>query len=151
MTLRHRAWLVALVLLALAPMVAGAAHLKEQPRKHKIVYHLTDAGVDKARFVLGNLQNHIDGVGGPDHIEAIELVVHGPALKTFVTASIDPDIKGKLDRLQVQGVTFGACGNTMKTLNLTLEQLPPGARSLPQGGVVRVMELVEQGYVYIRP
>ena len=109
MTLRHRAWLVALVLLALAPMVAGAAHLKEQPRKHKVVYHLTDAGVDKAKFVLGNL----------------------PALKTFVTASIDPEIMAKLDRLQTQ--------------------LPPGARYLPQGGVVRVMELVEQGYVYIRP
>ena len=151
MTIRYRAWLVALALLALAPMVAGAAHLPEQPRKHKIVYHLTEAGVDKAKFVLGNIQNNIDGVGGLEHIEAIELVVHGPALKTFVTASIDPDIRGKLDRLQVQGVAFGACGNTMKTFNLTLEQLPPGARYLPQGGVVRVIELVEQGYVYIRP
>jgi intracellular sulfur oxidation DsrE/DsrF family protein len=151
MILRHRTWLVTLAILALAPMVAGAAHLPEQPKKHKVVYHLTDPGVDKAKFVLGNLQNHIDGVGGPDHIEAIELVVHGPALKTFVTASIDPDIKAKLDRLQVQGVAFGACGNTMKTFSLTLEQLPHGARYLPQGGVVRVMELVEQGYVYIRP
>jgi hypothetical protein len=110
------------------------------------IYLMNDGG-----SYLGNIQNNIDGVGGLEHIEAIELVVHGPALKTFVTASIDPDLKGKLDRLQVQGVTFGACGNTMKTFNLTLEQLPPGARYLPQGGVVRVMELVEQGYVYIRP
>ena len=46
---------------------------------------------------------------------------------------------------------FGACGNTMKAFNITLEQLPAGTRALPQGGVVRVMELVEQGYVYIRP
>jgi intracellular sulfur oxidation DsrE/DsrF family protein len=41
---------------------------------------------------------------------------HGPGLKTFVTASIDPDIRARLDRLQVQGVTFGACGNTMKNI-----------------------------------
>jgi intracellular sulfur oxidation DsrE/DsrF family protein len=68
-----------------------------------------------------------------------------------VTASIDPDIRARLDRLQVQGMTFGACGNTMKNFNLTLEQLPQGTRYLPQGGVVRIMELVEQGYVYIRP
>ena len=39
----------------------------------------------------------------------------------------------------------------MKNFNLTLEQLPRGARYLPQGGVVRITELVEQGYVYIRP
>ena len=151
MTMGPRAWLGTLALLILVPMTAGASHLKEQPKKHKVVYHLSGVGVEEAKFVLGNLQNHVDGVGGPDHIEAIELVVHGPALKTFVTASMDPDIRARLDRLQVQGVVFGACGNTMKRLNLTLEQLPSGARYLPQGGVVRVMELVEQGYVYIRP
>ncbi len=131
--------------------VAGAAHLKETPRKHKVVYHLTEAGVDKAKFVLGNIQNHIAGVGGVEHVEAIELVVHGPALRTFVVATLDPSLKEALDRLQGQGVRFGACGNTMKAFNLTLEQLPRGAVPLPQGGVVRVMELQEQGYVYIRP
>jgi uncharacterized protein len=149
--IRPQAWLVALVLLMLTPVLAAGSHLKEQPKQHKVVYHLTEAGVDKAKFVLGNVQNHIEGVGGPENIEAIELVVHGPALKTFVTASIDTEVKAKLDRLQVQGVTFGACGNTMKNFNLTLEQLPQGARYLPQGGVVRIMELIEQGYVYIRP
>ena len=149
--IRPRAWLVALILLTLTPVLAAGSHLKEQPKRHKVVYHLTEAGVDKAKFVLGNVQNHIEGVGGLENIEAIELVVHGPALKTFVTASIDTEVKAKLDRLQVQGVTFGACGNTMKNFNLTLEQLPHGARYLPQGGVVRIMELIEQGYVYIRP
>jgi len=39
----------------------------------------------------------------------------------------------------------------MKAFSITLEQLPPGTKPLPQGGVVRVMELQEQGYVYIRP
>ena len=31
------------------------------------------------------------------------------------------------------------------------EQLPEGTRRLPQGGVVRVMELQEAGYSYIKP
>ena len=44
-----------------------------------------------------------------------------------------------------------ACGNTMKGMNVTLEQLPEGTKPLPQGGVVRVMELQEAGYSYIRP
>jgi len=64
---------------------------------------------------------------------------------------MNPDIKRALDELKSQGVGFEACGNTMKAFSITLEQLPPGTKPLPQGGVVRVMELQEQGYVYIRP
>jgi len=141
--------LTAGVLLAAAAAATSASHVPAQPRKHKVVSHLSEAGVDKARFVLRNVQNTIEGVGGPANVEAIELVVHGPALKTFVTATIDPELKTMLTELQ--GLAFGACGNTMKGMNLTLEQLPKGAHHLPQGGVVRLMELVEQGYVYLRP
>jgi intracellular sulfur oxidation DsrE/DsrF family protein len=139
----------AVVAVAITGAVAGASHLKEQPKKHKVVYHLSDP--DKTKFVLGNIENHIAGVGGPDNIEAIELVVHGPALRSFLAKSIDPEVKETLARLQKERVTFGACGNTMKAFNVTLEQLPAGAHPLPQGGVVRIMELQEQGYVYIRP
>jgi hypothetical protein len=64
MTIRPRAWLVAWARLALAPAMAGAAHLEDQPKKHKVVYHLCGAGAEEAKF--------------------------GPALKTFVTASMDP-------------------------------------------------------------
>jgi uncharacterized protein len=116
-----------------------------------VVYHLSQPGVDQARFVLGNIHNTITGVGGVGHVEAIELVVHGPALKTFVAAGMDPQLRAMPTDLQAQGMTLGACGNTMKAFSLTLDQLPRGARPLPQGGVVRIMELVEQGYVYLRP
>lgn len=138
-------------LVMLASSATEASHLKESPKKHKILYHLNEPGVDKAKFVLGNIENHIRGVGGLGNVEAIELVVHGPALKTFLTASMDPGLKAALERLQTQGLAFGACGNTMKAFSITLEQLPEGAKHLPQGGVVRVMELQDQGYAYIRP
>lgn len=151
MTLGSLVWLAAASLLVLGPAPAGASHLKEQPRKHKVVYHLSEAGVDQARFVLGNIHNTITGVGGTGNVEAIELVVHGPALKTFAVASMDPQLKAMLSDLQGQGLALGACGNTMKAFSLTLEQLPTGVQHLPQGGVVRIMELVEQGYVYLRP
>ena len=93
----------------------------------------------------------MNGVGGWGNIEALELEVHGPALKTFVKADMDPTVRGLLDRLQTQGLALGACGNTMKGMNVTLEQLPEGTKPLPQGGVVRMMELQEAGYSYIRP
>ncbi len=128
-----------------------AAHLKDDPQKHKIVYQLDDAGVEKARFVLGNMENHIRGVGGWQNIEAFELVVFGPALRTFVDKTMDSVVRQRLEALQAQGVTFGACGNTMKAFNLTLGDLPRGTKPLPEGGVVRIMELQEAGYTYIRP
>ena len=143
---------VVLILVALSSWaIVEAAHLKESPRKHRIVYQLDDAGVDKAKFVLGNVRNHIAGVGGWQNIEALELVVFGPGLKSFVTASMDPDVRRSLETLQSQGMVFGACGNTMKNFSITLEELPSGATPLPQGGVVRLMELQDRGYVYIRP
>lgn len=143
--------LLVAVAAALGAPAAEASHLPEQPKKHKIVYHLDEPALDKTKFVLANIENHVRGVGGFDHIAALELVVHGGALKHFVTAGMDPGVKQALERLQAQGLVFGACGNTMRGLNLTLEQLPRGARPLPQGGVVRIMELQEQGFVYIHP
>jgi intracellular sulfur oxidation DsrE/DsrF family protein len=127
-----------------------ASHLKEYPDKHRILYQLADAGTDRAKFVLGNIRNHVSGVGR-QNIEAVELVVFGPALKSFVTKTMDPEVRHLLETLQTQGLTFGACGNTMKNFNIALDELPDGAKPLPQGGVVRIMELEDAGYRYIRP
>jgi uncharacterized protein len=140
---------VAIVLLALVR--ADAAHLKDNSQKHKILYQLDDAGVDKAKFTLGNIRNHVAGVGGWQNVESLELVVFGPALKSFVVSSMDPAVGKMLETLQGQGMTFGACGNTMKNFSITIEQLPRGSLALPQGGVVRIMELQERGYIYLRP
>lgn len=138
-------------LIASTSLAIEASHLKESPRKHRILYQLDDAGPDKAKFVLGNMRNHVAGVGGWENIEAMELVVFGPGLKSFVTKTMDPDVRRMLEALQGQGLVFGACGNTMKNFSITLDELPGGAKPLPQGGVVRIMELQDRGYVYIRP
>jgi intracellular sulfur oxidation DsrE/DsrF family protein len=153
--MRGRGWLRIVVAAAAAFVLAvpasEASHSKDNPKKHKVVYQLDEPGVDKAKFTLGNIRNHVAGVGGWQHVEAIELVVFGPGLKTFAAKGIDPEVKRLLESLQTQGLQFGVCGNTMKNLSITLEQLPEGSKHLPQGGVVRIMELQEQGYSYIRP
>src|SRR5262245_35684778 len=97
-------------LLAVWTSVGEASHLKGSPKKHRIVYQLDDAGVDQAKFVLRNIRNHVVGVGGWRNIEALELVVFGPALKSFVLQTMDPDLKRALDSLQTEGMAFGVCG-----------------------------------------
>lgn len=116
--------------------------------KLKVVYHLSD--LEKVNFVIGNIQNHLDGVGGPDHV-TIALVVHGPALKAFHAASANPDLSRRVGRFSQAGLELAACGNTMKSQNISLKELLPGFVSADQGGVVRLAELQSQGYLYLRP
>jgi intracellular sulfur oxidation DsrE/DsrF family protein len=114
----------------------------------KVVYHLSD--FDKVGFVLGNIQNHLDGVGGSDHV-TIALVVHGPALKAFNAFEALPDISRKVGEFQKSGLELAACGNTMKAQHVTLQDLLPGFVEAEKGGVVRIAELQSQGYLYLRP
>jgi len=116
--------------------------------KLKVVYHLSDA--EKVNFVLGNIQNHIDGVGGPEHV-TLALVIHGPALKAFHGAQANPDVSKRVGEFSKGGVELAACGNTMKAQNVTLADLLPGFVSAENGGVVRLAELQSQGYLYLRP
>jgi intracellular sulfur oxidation DsrE/DsrF family protein len=116
--------------------------------KLKVVYHLSD--LDKAGFVIGNIQNHLDGVGGPDHV-TIALVVHGPALRAFHSAQANPELTQHVGRLSKAGVGFAACGNTMKSQKVALGDLLPGFVTADKGGVVRIAELQSQGYLYLRP
>ena len=147
----HRRNLFQAALTSLGAVFATAAVTSAQaatPDKSKVVYHLND--LDKVQFVLGNIENHFEGVGGPDKV-TIALVVHGAALKAFHAASANPDVKGRLASFARSGVELGACGNTMKGQKVTLKDLLPGFVSLDRGGVVRIAELQGQGYVYLRP
>jgi uncharacterized protein len=81
------------------------------PDASKVVYHLAD--LDKVQFVLGNIKNHYEGVGGPAHVR-IALVVHGPALKAFQAETANPMVKKDVSQFQGQGLELNACGNTMK-------------------------------------
>ena len=133
---------------ALGASRAQAATEAPPSNKLKVVYHLSDA--EKVNFVLGNIQNHIDGVGGPQHV-TIALVIHGPALKAFHRAQANPDVGKRVGDFSRDGIELAASANTMKAQNVTLTGLLPGFVSAEKGGVVRLAELQSQGYLYLRP
>jgi len=134
--------------LALGAKPARADTSPGAPDKRKVVYHLAD--LDKVIFVLGNIQNHFDGMGGPDKV-TIALVIHGPPLRAFHTAAAGPDLSHWVTKFARAGVQLVACGHTMKTQEITLKDLLPGFTVADEGGVVRIAELQSQGYVYLRP
>jgi intracellular sulfur oxidation DsrE/DsrF family protein len=134
--------------LAGAGFAAAARRADAAPDKSKVVYHLSD--LDKVAFVLGNIRNHFDGMGGPDKV-TIALVVHGPALKAFQSASASRDVAQHLGEMSKTGLHYFACGNTMKAQKIALSDLLPGFVAAEEGGVVRIAELQSQGYIYLRP
>ncbi len=124
------------------------ARAAESSARIRVVYHLSD--LDKVNFVLGNIQNHLTGVGGREHAD-IRLVVHGPALKAFHSISAEKNMSQAAEGLMKAGVGFDACANTMRAQGVKLDDLLPGFGVAEKGGVVRLTELQMQGYHYLRP
>ncbi len=138
------------VTLALLVAILGlfTASLSTAAEKQKVVYHVADE--DKVKFALNNIRNHIVGVGGKGNVEII-LVVHGPALKAFHDIQAMDDVRATVASLQGDDVEFNACGNTMRAQQVEKDGLLDGMIPVEQGGVVRIAELQQAGYLYIRP
>ena len=87
---------------------------------------IISSDLDKVEFVLGNIRNHFDGMGGPDKV-TIALVVHGPALKAFHTAGASrPMCRSAPTALTKSGLELNACIHTMRAQDVTLKDLLPG-------------------------
>lgn len=151
MALTRRTAFTRLAAAASASLVAWRASAAEAATGSgvpNVVYHLAD--VDKVGFVLGNIDNHFKGMGGPDKVHIV-LVVHGPALLAFKTGAANADVTRRIKGLRDQGVDLGACGNTLDAQKLDVTQLLPGFLRIDEGGVVRLAKLQAEGYAYIRP
>jgi len=125
--------------------IGEATASDEVPR---VAYHLSDK--EKVQFVLGNIANHIAGMGGPDKVK-IALVVNGPALTAFTSKDINADVARRLKAAGDAGVELGACGNTLDATKLTVADLVPGFVRIDEGGVVRLAQLQAAGWAYLRP
>jgi intracellular sulfur oxidation DsrE/DsrF family protein len=132
----------------LAGRAASPARAEGDSGVPKVAYHLSD--LDKVAFVLGNIRNHVEGMGGPAKVR-IALVVHGPALNAFRLSQPNRALKSDVNELKGAGVELHACRNTMEGLKLTLADLLPGFAVAEKGAVVKLAELQGQGFAYLRP
>jgi intracellular sulfur oxidation DsrE/DsrF family protein len=132
----------------LAASASSVPAQAESPGVPKVVYHLAD--LEKVGFVLGNIRNHIAGMGGPDKVR-IALVVHGPALKAFRVNTPNVGVKSDVADANAAGVELHACRHTMEAQKLALADLLPGFVVAEKGAVVKLAELQGQGWAYLRP
>lgn len=132
---------------ALTAVPAGAQDMPPQ----KVVYHnngSTDPGYYKG--FLANVRNHIAAVGR-DNIELV-VVDHGDGLSLLSEAEDNPALAEKIDALRADGVRFLICANTLKSRNISLDQLY-GAKDedVVPSGVAEIARLEQQGFVYLHP
>ena len=140
--------LVTLLVSVLSASVAGlsgAAETSQGP--HRVVMHLNSGDEKVQRGALNNIRNLYQEVGRK-HV-LLELVVHGAGL-TLLTKK-GSTLAPELAQLKAAyDVEFTACSNTMKAQGLTrVDLLDQVVRTVP--AMVRLMELQEQGWVYIKP
>lgn len=140
--------ILASVLIALPVFSAQA----EGPRC--LVVHVPQSSPTSFKQAI-NIMNNIPKQLGPDNVR-IELVAQGPGLSLLTKGSPET---ARIKSVIVQGeatldggVQFSACGTTIAGIKKRTGKAPElleGIKVVP-GGVVRVMELQEQGCSYIR-
>lgn len=125
----------------------------EAPRqdKMKVVYHLDSNDQALAKYTMALINKHMEAEGGPDKIDVV-LVVHGPALKLFESATVDQELKDKLKLIIDKGATAEMCQVSMKLYGTPLEKLLAGFKPTEHPvAVKRIADLQRAGYVYIKP
>ena len=138
---------------ALAVLAGGAGAEEAKKKQHKIVLHVGANDKDSMKTALGNAKNAYElYVKGGENV-TIEIVANSGGLNMFRedTSPVKQEI-AELRKVD-PNVVLSGCNNTkMKMEKREGKQITiiPEARLVP-AGVVRITELEEQGYAYVRP
>jgi intracellular sulfur oxidation DsrE/DsrF family protein len=138
--------LAALLAAVLTP--AGMAQEEKPFAENKFVLQISDMDPDKQTLVL-NVASNIIKHYGQDQAD-VEIVAFGPGLRLLFAENSNA---GRIDGLTDSGVRFAACNNTITNMTNTLGSAPalnPHAKVVP-GGIVRIKELSDQGYLLVKP
>ena len=120
---------------------------------HKVTIHVDDNDAKVMNLALNNAKNVLDYYQRKGETVAIEIVTYGPGLH-MLRGDTSP-VRHRIAEMSVAApeVAFSACGNTRAGISKQEGKDVPlmsEAKPVPSG-VVRLIELQEKGYAYIRP
>lgn len=133
----------AIALLAFAAALMPLQGLS-QSRTHRVVFAITSPNQPDWQLTLGNIGNLKKGFAG-EPVE-VEVVAYGPGIAMVKKESA---VSEGIEALEKDGVTFVACENSMRRMQLTKADLIPGVGTVPSG-VVEVVKKQEAGWSYIK-
>ena len=122
---------------------------EEKPfAEHKFVLQISDMDPSKQTLVL-NVAGNILKAYGQDQAD-VEIVAFGPGLRLLFE---DNSNAGRIDGLVNSGVRFFACQNTINNMSRIIGEPVKISKHATsgKGGIVRIKELVDQGYMLAKP
>ena len=140
------------LLLAAAGLLPAAA---DERRSHRIVLHVGSNDPAAMRTALNNITAAQEAYAALGQPVSIELVANGGGY-TMLRADVSP-VRERLAEVHrlYPAVTFAACQNTRRGLaeaeHKTIAEITevPEATEVP-AGIVRITDLQEQGWTYLR-
>jgi len=135
--------LVSLVILIYLVTVANASE-----RMHKIVFQVSTNDPLTQKIALNNAQNAQKAYGKKN--VKIEIVGYGPGLSLLMVKN---EYAQRVKKLIKNGIRFSACMNSIKAFKKKHGKYPKLIEGVVKvkSGVMRLNDLQEQGYSYIRP
>lgn len=126
---------------------------KRAAKSVRLAVHVSDGDPKLLSLALNNVQNTLDYYAASGRPIKIEVVAYGPGL-TLLRSDKSP-VKDRIASMALAHptLTFSACENTIANLKkLEGADIPlvAEARRTPSG-VVRLIELQDEGYAYLKP
>jgi len=145
---------LAMIVLALGlPALSGVGVAAEKP--HRVMIQVDQNDPDVMNLALNNASNVIDYYRNKGEDVQVEVVAYGPGLNMLRddTSPVKDRIKQLKDLAFPSNISFSACNVTKQGMEKREGHaitLVPQASLVPSG-VVRLMELQEQGWNYVKP
>ncbi|NDW44882.1 DsrE family protein [Ruegeria sp. PrR005] len=139
--------------LAAALAFSTASGALAEGKTHYLAVHVDENDPQVMNIALNNVANvtkHYESVG--DTV-VIEVVAHGPGLNMYIPGKSPVADRISVMSLEMENLSFAACGNTKAAMSKKAGheiELMTEVTVVPSG-VVRLIELQEQGYAYVRP
>jgi intracellular sulfur oxidation DsrE/DsrF family protein len=139
--------------LAVVPLLGRKAAAAPERKQHKLAIHVDQNDPGVMRLALGNARNAHEVFASMGDDIAVEIVCYSQGLHMLRddTSPVKEDIRST--RAKVPQLAFSACGNTKRAMEKTEGKPVPlidEAVVFP-AGVVRLVELQEQGFKYLKP
>jgi len=132
-------------------LIASLGHATENQKVHRLAVHVDANDPAIMNLALNNAENALEYYQAKGEEVQVEIVVYGPGL--HMLRNDTSPVKDRIIRMKQQNVAFSACGNTkaaMEKRESKPVEIVPQATVVPSG-VVRLMDLQEQGWSYVRP
>ena len=122
-------------------------------KEHHLILQVTTNDAAAMNLALNNATNVTDYYKGVGEKVIIEVVTFGPGLH-MLREDTSP-VKARIEEmvLSMPEVAFKACGNTKEKMQRAENKSIPIIQQakVVKSGVVRVMELEEKGWTYVKP